>query len=233
MGTRTTPSASLTSTTFRVEELDCATEENELRGVLLPLDGVRSLEFDLVARHVTIKHSLPTPEPLSAAIKAAGMRPKQLIPTSSTAAPAHSLSNKAIGIIVVSGLLAIGSEVLVFAGVKERSIPVALMALAAISLGGRDTLRKGFQALIHRRLTMALLMSVAVIGALLIGQWPEAAVVIWLFGLAELIEALSLERARNAIRSLVALAPETANVRAEDGSWFMYSGYFYSSPCAE
>ena len=219
MGTRTTPSASLTSTTFRVEELDCATEENELRGVLLPLDGVRSLEFDLVARHVTIKYSLPTPEPLSAAIKAAGMRPKQLIPTSSTAAPAHSLSNKAIGIIVVSGLLAIGSEVLVFAGVKERSIPVALMALAAISLGGRDTLRKGFQALIHRRLTMALLMSVAVIGALLIGQWPEAAVVIWLFGLAELIEALSLERARNAIRSLVALAPETANVRAEDGSW--------------
>jgi Cd2+/Zn2+-exporting ATPase len=57
---------------------------------------------------------------------------------------------------------------------------------------------------------MALLMTVAVIGAVAIGQWPEAAVVIWLFGLAELIEALSLERARNAIRSLVALAPETA-----------------------
>ena len=87
------------------------------------------------------------------------------------------------------------------------------MAGAAIALGGRDTLRKGFRALLARRLTMALLMSVAVVGAVAIGQWPEAAVVIWLFGLAELIEALSLERARDAIRSLVALAPETARVR--------------------
>jgi cation transport ATPase len=66
---------------------------------------------------------------------------------------------------------------------------------------------------------MALLMSVAVVGALIIGQWPETAVVIWVFGLAELIEALSLERARNAIRSLVALAPETALVRADGGGW--------------
>ena len=65
---------------------------------------------------------------------------------------------------------------------------------------------------------MSLLMSVAAIGAILIGQWPEAAVVIWLFGVAELIEALSLEQARNAIRSLVELAPETASVR-RDGGW--------------
>ncbi len=102
------------------------------------------------------------------------------------------------------------------AGYDEQSLLVALLAGAAIALGGRDTLRKGLRALLARRLTMALLMSVAVIGAVAIGQWPEAAVVIWLFGVAELIEALSLERARNAIRSLVALAPETARVRTGD-----------------
>jgi Zn2+/Cd2+-exporting ATPase len=211
--------ATLAKTTFRVEELDCATEENELRGVLLPLAGVHSLEFNLVARHVTVRHSLESSASLSAAIKGAGMRPKELIPTTAVSAPTRSLSNKAIATIVISGILAIGSEVLVIAGMKERSVPVALMALAAIALGGRDTLRKGFQALVTRRLTMALLMSVAVLGALIIGQWPEAAVVIWLFGLAELIEALSLERARNAIRSLVALAPETASVKEKDGTW--------------
>jgi Zn2+/Cd2+-exporting ATPase len=211
--------ATSTKTTFRVEELDCATEENELREVLLPMEGVHSLEFNLVARHVTVRHSLDSTAALSAAIKGAGMRPKELIPTTAATAPTRSLSNSAIATIVIAGLLAIGSEVLVIAGMKERSIPVALMALAAIALGGRDTLRKGFQALVTRRLTMALLMSVAVIGALIIGQWPEAAVVIWLFGLAELIEALSLERARNAIRSLVNLAPETASVRGADGAW--------------
>ena len=203
---------------FRVEELDCATEENELREVLTLLAGVRGLEFDLVARHVSVRHELETTEPIVAAIRSAGMRPKLLIATPK-AANTRSLSTRTIVTTIAAGVLAIGSEVIVIAGADEQSIPVAVMAVAAIALGGRDTLRKGFQALITRRLTMALLMSVAVLGALIIGQWPEAAVVIWLFGLAELIEALSLERARNAIRSLVALAPETALVRAEGGGW--------------
>ena len=106
--------------------------------------------------------------------------------------------------------------VAVIAGADEQSLPIAVVAVAAIALGGRDTLRKAVQAVRSRRMTMSLLMTVAVIGAITIGQWPEAAVVIWLFGVAELIEALSLERARNAIRSLVALAPETATVRRSD-----------------
>jgi Zn2+/Cd2+-exporting ATPase len=209
----------ITTSTFRVEELDCATEENELREALGPVAGVQSLEFDLVARHVRIRHNLNTNEPLLAAIKAAGMRPKLVIASGNASVPPPSLARRVIATTVLAGVLAIGSEVLVIAGQKEQSVPVALMAIAAIALGGRDTLRKGFQALINRRLTMALLMSVAVIGAVIIGQWPEAAVVIWLFGVAELIEALSLERARNAVRALVALAPETAFVKLESGGW--------------
>jgi len=114
---------------------------------------------------------------------------------------------------VIAGMLAVGSEIVAVVVSDEHSPAVAALALAAIALGGRQTLRKGWQALRSRRLTMGLLMSVAVIGALAIGQWPEAAVVIWLFGVAELIEALSLERARHAIRSLVELAPEITHVR--------------------
>ena len=48
-------------------------------------------------------------------------------------------------------------------------------------------------------------MSIAVTGAVLIGQWPEAAMVMFLFNVAELIEARSLDRARNAIRGLLDL----------------------------
>ncbi|MNO79178.1 putative cadmium-transporting ATPase [compost metagenome] len=61
-------------------------------------------------------------------------------------------------------------------------------------------------------------MSIAVTGALLIGQWPEAAMVSVLFAIAELIEAKSLERARRAIRGLLQLAPEQATVLV-DGEW--------------
>ena len=210
------------SSLFRVEELDCAVEENELRAALHELPEVSGLEFDLVARRVSVTHSFDTPAPVAAAIRAAGMRPKLIIAVAGGAAPRAGtptrLPRSVLVTAVVAGVLAIGSEVLVIAGLHEASAPVIAMALTAIALGGRETLRKGFTALASRRLTMNLLMSVAAIGAMIIGQWPEAAVVIWLFGVAELIEALSLERARNAIRSLVDMAPETAHVKAADGS---------------
>ena len=203
--------------TFRVEELDCATEENELRAVLTPLEGVRSMEFDLVARRVRVRHDLDSSRSIEEAIRSVGMRPR-LIVVADGELPERSLSRRLIATTAASGVLAIGSEVAVIAGADEQSVLVAVMAVAAIALGGRDTLRKGFQALRSRRMTMSLLMSIAVLGALAIGQWPEAAVVIWLFGVAELIEAMSLERARHAIRSLADLAPETARVH-RDGGW--------------
>ena len=85
--------------------------------------------------------------------------------------------------------------------------------------GGVDTLKKGWIALRNFSLNMNFLMSLAVIGAAAIGQWPEAAVVIVLFALAEMIEALSLDRARNAIKGLMAMTPELATVQAADGKW--------------
>ena len=168
---------------FRVEELDCATEENELRDALTPLDGVRRLDFDLIARRVTVTHQLDSPALIEAAIRQAGMRPRLLIAAlSDSPTQRPSLARSTIVTTVAAGLLAVGSELLVVAGLGEQSVPVAVLAVAAIALGGRETLRKGWQALRSRRLTMNLLMSVAAIGAVAIGQWPEAAVVIWLFG---------------------------------------------------
>jgi Cd2+/Zn2+-exporting ATPase len=62
-------------------------------------------------------------------------------------------------------------------------------------------------------------MTVAVTGAFLIGQWPEAAMVMALYAIAEAIEARAVDRARNAIKSLLALAPEQAEVLQADGQW--------------
>lgn len=65
---------------------------------------------------------------------------------------------------------------------------------------------------------MNALMAVAVTGAVLIGSWPEAAMVMVLFELSEAIEQISLDRARGAIRSLLSLAPQTARVE-KDGNF--------------
>lgn len=59
--------------TYRVEELDCATEEQQLRAALTPVAGVRSLEFDLVGRQVRVRHELSSPTPIEAAIRELGI----------------------------------------------------------------------------------------------------------------------------------------------------------------
>src|SRR6185369_4386748 len=93
------------------------------------------------------------------------------------------------------------------------------IAAAAIGLAGLETYAKGLNALRHARLNINALMSVAVTGAFLIGQWPEAAMVMALYAIAELIEARAVDRARNAIKGLVDLAPADADVAQPDGSW--------------
>ena len=93
------------------------------------------------------------------------------------------------------------------------------VAAAAIALAGFSTFSKGLTALRHGRLNINALMSVAVAGAFVIGQWPEAAMVMALYAIAELIEARSVDRARNAISGLLALSPDTADLRQLDGTW--------------
>ena len=94
-----------------------------------------------------------------------------------------------------------------------------LLAVVAILLCGLNTYRKGWIAIIQCNLNINALMSVAVTGAIIIGHSPEAAMVMVLFNLAEAIEAKAMDRARNAIKNLLALAPEKATVQMADGSW--------------
>jgi hypothetical protein len=75
---------------------------------------------------------------------------------------------------------------------------------------------KAIRALRHFSLDMNVLMSVAVIGAACIGEWTEAAAVVFLFALSELLEGFSVGRARRAIQSLLELTPETALVKRGD-----------------
>jgi Cd2+/Zn2+-exporting ATPase len=94
-----------------------------------------------------------------------------------------------------------------------------VLSVGAIALAGFSTYVKGLAALRNFRLNINALMTVAVTGAFLIGQWPEAAMVMALYAIAELIEARAVDRARGAIKSLLDLTPETAEIRQPDGLW--------------
>ncbi|MDR7097231.1 heavy metal translocating P-type ATPase [Hydrogenophaga laconesensis] len=114
--------------------------------------------------------------------------------------------------LALGGVLALASEVVALA-YGDSSIGAVAFALAAIGLAGLDTYRKGLMALRHLNLNINALMSVAVTGAAILGQWPEAAMVMVLFAIAEMIEDKSLDRARRAVEGLMAMAPDMATVQ--------------------
>ncbi|MEK7822138.1 MAG: HAD-IC family P-type ATPase, partial [Planctomycetota bacterium] len=93
---------------------------------------------------------------------------------------------------------------------ENITIPIYLIAMLT---GGPRIFHKGFLAAKGLSLDMNTLMGIAVIGAAAIGEWGEAATVIALFSLAQLLETYSLDRARNTLSSLMTLTPQEALVR--------------------
>lgn len=200
---------------FRIEQMDCPTEQTLIEERLGKLAGIERLEFNLINRVLGVWHRLPSTTPIEAAISALGM---QAEPLTDESKPTQQPRKKAWWPLALSGVAALGAEILHFAELAPEWV-VAAVALLAILLCGLSTYKKGWIALKNRNLNINALMSIAVTGAVLIGQWPEAAMVMFLFAVAELIEAKSLDRARNAIRSLMDLTPERATVQQADGSW--------------
>jgi len=112
---------------------------------------------------------------------------------------------------LISGLLILLAFVLETSGVSVL-VTHALYAVA-IAMGGYYVARKGLTGVwINRELDINFLMTVAALGAMAIGAWEEGALVVFLFSLGETLESYTMDRARNAIRSLMELAPAEATV---------------------
>jgi Cd2+/Zn2+-exporting ATPase len=198
--------------------MDCPNEENDIRKALAGIAGIRSLRFELAARTLTIEGEQLALESGLQAIRQLGFEVLPIEHEQKTEMPS-GLGEISKALIALA--LAIGAEALDFFAPDTllfKSLGMALAA-AAIAFSGFSTYRKGLAALRRGQLNMNALMGVAVTGAFLIGQWPEAAMVMALYAIAELIEARSVDQARNAIKGLLALAPETAEIRQGDGSW--------------
>ncbi|EZH81035.1 4-deoxy-4-formamido-L-arabinose-phospho-UDP deformylase [Ectopseudomonas composti] len=211
------PLAGAVNTRIRIEQMDCPTEERLIRDALGRLPGVAALQFNLLQRVLTVSHDEGVLAQVLPAISVLGFTP-QVEDESAAQQPVAAPAKKPWWPLALAAVLASASEVVHFTTLGPDWL-VALLAVAAIGLCGLNTYKKGWIALKNRNLNINALMSIAVTGAVLIGQWPEAAMVMVLFTLAELIEARSLDRARNAIRGLMDLAPPRATVRQSDGNW--------------
>ena len=213
---------------FRIPAMDCASEESEIRRAVEGIPGVLGLRFQLGERSLRIAGEPQAALAAVEAIRNSGFE-VHAWPDATESSNAGDGSDHGHDAATGSGLprllaalaLATAAEALSFLAPDAPWSKWAGLAVAAAAIGlaGFGTFRKGLSALRHGRLNINALMSVAVAGAFVIGQWPEAAMVMALYAIAELIEARAVDRARNAISGLLALSPDTADLRQPDGTW--------------
>ena len=203
-------------TQIRILQMDCPTEEALIRRKLGSMSAVADMDFNLMQRVLTVVHAPHALGSILDAIRSLGFTPELAEAGRPLAAPPAG-PRKPWWPLALAGVAALASEALAWLGQPAWS--TAALAAVAVLACGPATYRKGWVAMRNGNLNINALMSIAVTGAFALGQWPEAAMVMVLFTIAELIEARSLERARRAIQALMRLAPDKASVMRADGTW--------------
>ena len=220
---------------FRIHGMDCADEIGLLKGEVGPrAGGAENLSFDLINGKMTIlRPSLAEPpEAIAQAVARTGMQ-AEVWDSRATETPATNLwqrRGRAV-LTATSGLLSAAGFVLhaslagsiaaalgVEGGDHQLSLAVKLLCGLGALTGGWFVFPKAWLALRRLRPDMNLLMTIAVLGAVIIGEWFEASTVAFLFGLSLVLEAWSVARARRAVEALLKLAPDTVRLPAPEGS---------------
>ncbi|HTI52027.1 MAG TPA: cation-translocating P-type ATPase, partial [Planctomycetaceae bacterium] len=215
---------------FHVQGLDCAEEIALLRQALDGRPGIGELGFDLLQARlsVTFDDALSSPALIVDAIAATGLR-AALWESHAGSFEAESWWTRHARTVmaVASG----ASMLMAFVGhwqvskslkaaIGGTNVPPMAIAgyLAAVVSGAWFVAPRAFAALRLGRPDMHLLMCVAAMGAMVLGDWFEAATVSFLFAVALLLEQASLRRTRRAIAALLDLAPPVASCRTSSGT---------------
>ena len=208
------------ATVLHIPTLDCPSEEQDIRRALAAVPGIHALRFELAARTLTIEAPPDTLAAAVSAIRRAGFAPRPLEPRGEAeTGQDRAIMDWGIWRAGTALLLAIGAETLHLLAADTPGTKGLGMAVAAVAIGlsGLSTYAKGWTGLRRGQLNMNALMAIAVTGAFLIGEWPEAAMVMALYAIAELIEARAVARARRAVARRLALAPAPAAGRPAGG----------------
>jgi len=206
------PGAASGIVVIRVAEMDCQDEVKAIEGRLRSLSGVDTWQVNLLERTVRVQFdsSVLETEAILAAIRDLGMTPALTERT----VRAVAWRRDPLFLSTVTSAVCLAT-----AFILDWMTPPSILSHAvhglALCAGGWMAAKKAVRAALARRLDMNVLMTIAVFGAVAIGQLDEAATVAFLFALAQLLETYSLDRARQAVRRLLALVPPEATVRRD------------------
>jgi Cd2+/Zn2+-exporting ATPase len=217
---------------FRIYGMDCAEEVGILKREVGPLvGGSERLAFDILNGHMTVLAGEPAVSSRAVidAVQRTGMRAEVWNEGETRIEEATFWQRQGRTVLTACSGLLLLAAVIVHAVISEslweslglvdeqagRGVPLATKILFALSAlaGLWVVLPKAWFALVRLRPDMNLLMTVAVLGAISLGEWFEAATVGFLFSLSLALESWSVARARRAVAALMELSPPTARLK--------------------
>lgn len=209
----------LQTTEVPIQGMDCADCTRHVQHAIADLPGVDSVQVYLASEKAVIQH-----QPGSAditAIRKAVSSVGYSVPQTSEDSPAPSQYAKPLltllavlfGVIIFVALI---GEGLGFFETLTVYIPWPI-GLAIVILIGYPAFIKVIRATLNRQIIAHSLMSIGVLAALVVGEWPTAAVVAFFMRVGDYVESFTTDRARRAVKDLSALAPQTARL-VRDGA---------------
>lgn len=209
---------------FSIPEMDCPVEAGQIERQLAK-DGIQGARLNIENRTLTIEGDDTVEQRIVEAVKACGYTAKPINRREDIVEQQPIPWKLYLGALFIALL----SEAIELWGeYTPETFPLSHdhgewltlgLAVLAIAMSGLTTFKNGLIALKNLTLNMNALMAVAVTGGVLIGAWPEAAMVMVLFQISESIEQLSMAKARRSIRDLMNVTPEKALVSQKDGTF--------------
>lgn len=206
----------ITTTRFRVSEGSCVDCAGDVAGALARLPGVRGVEIASAAGVVTVEHD--------ERVRAVDIRREAarcglgLVPTETgfvMRARPWWRQPKLMALAVASVLLVAG---LVAENLLYQEAAAKVLYVATLAVGGFYPALSAWRSLRSRRVTISTLLVLATVGAVALGVLEEAALLVVVFSLGEVLEGYTADKARGSIRALMALAPPIAWVKGPNGS---------------
>jgi Zn2+/Cd2+-exporting ATPase len=216
--------------TVSVPDMDCPTCATKVENALADLEGVGEFETRPTMGRVTVSIGEETDvETVTAAIESAGYEATPVADEDGAMADPAAVwrSRRAVGTGIGAVLVAVGIALeFVFPAVDPSLATVAgrtyalshLLFIAAVAIAGTPILRNGYYSARNRSLDIDFLMSLGIVASVATHHPFEGAMLAVLFSVAELLERFSMDRARDSLRELMDLSPDTATVRREDGT---------------
>ncbi|MBI1805798.1 MAG: cadmium-translocating P-type ATPase [Ignavibacteria bacterium] len=200
------------TTTYHLEGLCCAEEEQLIRKKLGGLHGIGEIKCNLISRTLTV-HYMCSQDEIARSLKEIGFAPRihQTLEEPKTSWQRHNQLFFAIlsGLLLATGFL--------FSTLGLDPTLVVIVFILSMMSGGWRIAIKALKAGKHFSLDMNFLMVIATLGAAAIGKWEEGASVIFLFSVSHILERFSMDRSRKAIQSLMSLSPVMAIVKSRKG----------------